>query len=132
MKFIQSPWQRRYSATHSVVWSSFITSREPKTEHAVQQYMYSSVVIWVSVVTGTRINLAVTNLLSEALSRECMFALLCKSRSNGPTVTGQRSAKRCPALDHSGFQASCHNINTAVEHIVNISIFDPTNTFSSD
>jgi hypothetical protein len=50
-----------------------MTSCDPDTEHPIQQSVYSSVVICVSVVMGTRINLAVIKMLSEALSREFMF-----------------------------------------------------------
>jgi hypothetical protein len=51
----------------------FITEHKLKTEHSVQHFMYLCAVICISVVMGMRINPAVTNMLSEALSRECMF-----------------------------------------------------------
>jgi hypothetical protein len=74
----------------------FTTAGEPKTEHSIQQSVYSSVVICVSVVTETRSNPAVTNVLSEALSRECVFP---------ETVAQQWSIPRCV---NSAATARCH------------------------
>jgi hypothetical protein len=51
----------------------FIIAREPKIEHSIQQFLCSSVIIRVFVVTGTHINPAITKVLSEELSRECVF-----------------------------------------------------------
>jgi hypothetical protein len=56
------------TAVSDSITCPFIIASEPNTEHSIQQYVYSSVVICVSIVTGTHISLAVTNLLSEALS----------------------------------------------------------------
>jgi hypothetical protein len=64
--------------------------------------VYSSVEIGVSFVTGAQINLAVTNVLTEALPCECTFP--------EAVVTDTRLVKHCPAMDHPDFQASCHNI----------------------
>jgi hypothetical protein len=73
--------QWRLSTTQSRV-----PAREPKTEHSVQQFVYSSVVICVPVVTGTLINPVVTNVLSEVMSWECVFP---------ETVAQQWSIPRC-------------------------------------
>jgi hypothetical protein len=59
--------------------------------------MYSSVVISVSIIMGMHIDHTITNVLSEALSRECMFP---------ETVAQQWSIPRCCA--NSAATARCH------------------------
>jgi hypothetical protein len=99
-----------------LVWLPFIASGEPDRNHCLQKFHYCC-----------------SSTVYSALPRECVFtAATCVRKPlprNGHPLQLHHSgfqadtlvmetclAKRCPTVDHSGFQVSCHNTINRPNH----------------
>jgi hypothetical protein len=107
---LQSDWLLVDEVITNQLRALFISWCGPKTEHSLEQFVYSSVS---SVVTVTCVSPAATNPLClksayRTVAQQCTIPAF--RLSDTLVVREACLAKRCLAMDYSGFQASFHNM----------------------
>jgi hypothetical protein len=86
-----------------VVWSSFITSRDPNRTHRIQIFWYCCCFGYVGKTVVTK-HVAMDMAFNSSSYTACI----------NYAATDRCLVKRRLTMYHSGFQASCHNIDKCI------------------